>query len=67
MGNENETNNMELREANKNSVVSVDRYSDEPKTATYPEKHVARAYPSTPQSDGGALRVRLSNHSAVHA
>ncbi|KAG9773930.1 Choline transport protein [Exophiala dermatitidis] len=60
MGNQNETNNMELREASKDSSVSVDRISDEQRTSAYPEKNVARAYPSTSQSDGGSLRRLFS-------
>jgi hypothetical protein len=58
MGNGNGTDDIELNDAGKNSVVSVDRYSDEPKT---PPQNVAKAYPSTSQqSEGQSLKVSLS-------
>jgi hypothetical protein len=57
MGQANETDNMEMRETSKDSELSVDRISEEPKTAGYSEKNVATAYPAAPQSEGPSLRV----------
>ena len=49
---------MELREASKDSMVSVDRISDQPKSSGSDEKNIANAYPSTSQqSEGASLRV----------
>lgn len=62
MGNLNETDNMEMRETSKESDVSVDRVSDEPKSADYNGGNVAKAYPAT-SSDGPSLRVRRYWHS----
>ncbi len=57
MGNLNETNSMEMREASKDSISSLDRTSDEPKSAGFQEKHVAKAYPTA--AEGPKLRVSL--------
>jgi hypothetical protein len=55
MGNLNETNSMEMREASKDSISSVDRTSDEAKSAGFQEKHVAKAYPTA--AEGPKLRA----------
>ncbi|EXJ91507.1 hypothetical protein A1O3_00055 [Capronia epimyces CBS 606.96] len=57
MGNQNETDNMELCEDSKDSVASVDTMTDEPKATTYPKKNVARACPPPSQCKCGALKV----------
>ncbi|KAK5462699.1 hypothetical protein LTS15_002411 [Exophiala xenobiotica] len=58
MGNLNETNSMEMREASKDSISSVDRTSDEAKSAGFQEKHVAKAYPTA--AEGPKLRRLFS-------
>merc|ERR1712000_757434 len=50
MGNLNETNSMEMREASKDSISSLDRTSDEPRSAGFQEKHVAKAYPTAAEA-----------------
>ncbi|KIV86604.1 hypothetical protein PV11_02204 [Exophiala sideris] len=58
MANMNGPNDMELQEG-KDSISSAERISEEPKTADYQEKHVARAYP-VPTTQGPQLRRLFS-------
>jgi hypothetical protein len=55
MANINGTDDMELQ-TSKDSISSVERTSEDPKTANYQEKHVAQAYPVT-TTEGPALKV----------
>ncbi|KAK6373249.1 hypothetical protein LTS17_008268 [Exophiala oligosperma] len=58
MGNPNETNSMEMQEPGKDSISSLDRISDEPKSERAGERHVAKAYPVA--TDAPSLRRLFS-------
>jgi len=57
MGNPNDSDNLELHEADKDNMGAFNGNPRPSKAAEVEEKHVSTAYPSTGHGDGSSLRV----------